>query len=68
MNPATERARELVGDLVSAGVRHVVLCPGSRSAPLAYALYDLMTATTLLELHVRLEDGSPDSPPWGSAG
>ena len=41
MNPATELARELVAELVGAGVGHVVLCPGSRSAPLAYALYDL---------------------------
>lgn len=37
-NPATACARELVTALVAAGVRHFVLAPGSRSAPLAYAL------------------------------
>ena len=31
-------ARALVANLAAAGVRHVLLCPGSRSAPLAYAL------------------------------
>ena len=38
MNPATLLARLAVEALVAAGVRHAVLCPGSRSAPLAYAL------------------------------
>lgn len=55
MNPATERARELVATLVGAGVRHVVLCPGSRSSPLAYALYDL-SRSGLVELLVRHDE------------
>lgn len=40
MNPATDHARALVAALVRLGLEHVVVCPGSRSAPLAYALYD----------------------------
>lgn len=40
MNPATAHARALVVALARAGVEHVVVCPGSRSAPVAYASYD----------------------------
>ncbi|MBV7362956.1 hypothetical protein KRX54_00690 [Actinomycetaceae bacterium TAE3-ERU4] len=36
--PSLKTAYELLSQLVQAGVRDVVLCPGSRSAPLAYAL------------------------------
>lgn len=39
MNPATALARTVVQALVGAGIRRVVLCPGSRSAPLAYELH-----------------------------
>jgi 2-succinyl-5-enolpyruvyl-6-hydroxy-3-cyclohexene-1-carboxylate synthase len=38
VNASTALARIVVGELVRAGVGHVVLCPGSRSAPLAYLL------------------------------
>jgi 2-succinyl-5-enolpyruvyl-6-hydroxy-3-cyclohexene-1-carboxylate synthase len=38
MTPSTALAVAVVDALVRAGVRQVVLCPGSRSAPLAYAL------------------------------
>lgn len=55
MNPATERARELVATLAGAGVRHVVLCPGSRSTPLAYAFYDLSRRRGI-ELFVRHDE------------
>src|SRR5690606_36641268 len=48
-------AREIVEALVSGGVRHVVLAPGSRSAPLAYALHAAHEAGWL-ELHVRLDE------------
>ncbi|MBO3160752.1 2-succinyl-5-enolpyruvyl-6-hydroxy-3-cyclohexene-1-carboxylic-acid synthase, partial [Dermatophilus congolensis] len=47
----------LVDELVRAGVRHVVLSPGSRSAPLAYAALDAERAG-LLELHVRTDERS----------
>ena len=40
MNPSTALATVLVDELVRCGVREAVLCPGSRSAPLAYALQD----------------------------
>ena len=38
MHPSTALAAVLVDELVRGGVREAVLCPGSRSAPLAYAL------------------------------
>jgi 2-succinyl-5-enolpyruvyl-6-hydroxy-3-cyclohexene-1-carboxylate synthase len=38
VNPSTHLARLAVDALARAGVGHVVLCPGSRSAPLAYEL------------------------------
>jgi len=37
VNPSTALATVLVDELVRGGVREAVLCPGSRSAPLAYA-------------------------------
>ena len=40
MNPSTALATVLVDELVRGGVREAVLCPGSRSAPLAYALQE----------------------------
>ncbi len=57
MNPSTTTARAAVSALLEAGVRHVVLCPGSRSAPLAYALHAAETAG-LLRLHVRHDERS----------
>lgn len=48
-------ARSTVEALVDAGVEHVVLCPGSRSAPLAYALAEAQ-AREEVEVHVRLDE------------
>ncbi|TNM69926.1 2-succinyl-5-enolpyruvyl-6-hydroxy-3-cyclohexene-1-carboxylic-acid synthase [Streptomyces sp. NP160] len=53
--PSTLLARVVVLALAQAGVREVVLCPGSRSAPLAYALHDA-DAAGLLRLHVRHDE------------
>ncbi len=39
-NQSTELARRVVRALVADGVREVVLAPGSRNAPLAFAVYD----------------------------
>ena len=39
-HPATHAARVLVQALAALGVEDVVLAPGSRSAPLAYAFAD----------------------------
>ena len=39
MNPSTAFAATLVDELVRCGLREAVLAPGSRSAPLAIALW-----------------------------
>ncbi len=57
MNPSTALATVLVDELVRGGVRHAVLCPGSRSAPLAYALH-AADAEGRLALHVRVDERS----------
>ena len=57
MNPSTALARVLVDELVRGGVREAVLSPGSRSAPLAFALYDADRAGRL-RLHVRIDERS----------
>ncbi|MEO7745629.1 MAG: 2-succinyl-5-enolpyruvyl-6-hydroxy-3-cyclohexene-1-carboxylic-acid synthase [Actinomycetota bacterium] len=57
MNPSTALATVLVDELVRGGVRHAVLCPGSRSAPLAYALH-AADAEGRLTLHVRVDERS----------
>lgn len=53
--PAALLARAVVTALVQGGVRHVVLAPGSRSAPLAYALLAAHEAGWL-RLHVRVDE------------
>lgn len=53
--PATAVARALVSVLAEQGVRDAVLAPGSRSAPLAYALHSAEMAGWL-RLHVRLDE------------
>jgi len=52
---SSERAVRLLTALVSAGVRDVVLAPGSRSAPLAIALYAADVAGDV-RLHVRIDE------------
>ena len=55
MNPSTALATVLVDELVRCGVREAVLSPGSRSAPLAYALQEADRAGRL-RLHVRVDE------------
>ena len=55
MNPSTALARVLVDELVRGGVRDVVLAPGSRSAPLAYAVHQA-ERDGRLRLHVRVDE------------
>ncbi len=55
MNPSTALARVFVDELTRHRVREVVLAPGSRSAPLAYALHDADRAGRL-RLHVRIDE------------
>ncbi len=57
MNPSTALATVLVDELVRHGVRDAVLCPGSRSAPLAYAMQEADRAGRL-RLHVRVDERS----------
>ena len=57
VNPSTAHATVLVDELVRCGVREVVLCPGSRSAPLAYAVQEADRAGRL-RLHVRIDERS----------
>lgn len=57
MNPSAALAAVLVDELVRCGVREVVLAPGSRSAPLAYAV-QLAERAGRLRLHVRVDERS----------
>ena len=50
-------AQVVVDELIRAGVRDAVLSPGSRSAPLAYALHDA-DRSGRLRLHVRVDERS----------
>ena len=57
MNRSTVAAGALVSALAEHGVAHVVLCPGSRSAPLAYALA-AADRSGVLRVHVRHDERS----------
>ena len=52
---STALARAVVEALLRTGVRHVVLAPGSRNAPLSFALYDAAAAGALT-LHTRIDE------------
>jgi 2-succinyl-5-enolpyruvyl-6-hydroxy-3-cyclohexene-1-carboxylate synthase len=55
VNPSTAQAQVIVDELVRCGVTDAVLCPGSRSAPLAFALH-AADAAGRLRLHVRIDE------------
>ena len=55
MANATACARVIVEELISRGVRDVVLAPGARSAPLAYECFEA-DRIGLLRLHVRVDE------------
>lgn len=55
MNPSTELAREVVAQLVSAGVEDMVVSPGSRNTPLLLAAHRAASADRLT-LHVRHDE------------
>ena len=57
MSASVEAAARLVADLVAAGVRDVVLSPGSRSAPIAYVVA-AAEREGRLRLHVRHDERS----------
>ncbi len=52
-----DAARAAITALISSGVRDLVLCPGSRSAPLAY-LAAAAEQAGLLRVHVRIDERS----------
>lgn len=52
---AVDEAVAIWRALAALGVRHAVLSPGSRSAPLVYALEDPQVASTI-EAHVRIDE------------
>ena len=54
-NPSTAQARVLVDEMLRHGITDVVLCPGSRSAPLALAIAAAERAGRL-RLHVRIDE------------
>jgi 2-succinyl-5-enolpyruvyl-6-hydroxy-3-cyclohexene-1-carboxylate synthase len=55
VNPSTALARVLVDELVRGGAREAVLCPGSRNAPLSFALHEA-DREGRLRLHVRIDE------------
>jgi 2-succinyl-5-enolpyruvyl-6-hydroxy-3-cyclohexene-1-carboxylate synthase len=55
--PSTELARALFSALVAAGIREIVVAPGSRNAPLSFAAYDAAQAGAV-RLHTRLDERS----------
>lgn len=55
--PSEQLARDVVTSLLEAGVREAVLSPGSRNAPLSFALLDAERAG-LLRLHTRVDERS----------
>lgn len=57
MVSSAQCARVLIAQLIVQGVREVVLCPGSRSAPLALAVFEAESLHRL-RLHVRTDERS----------
>lgn len=55
VNPSTAQATAVVDELIRGGVRDVVLCPGSRNAPLAFAL-QAADAAGRVRLHLRIDE------------
>jgi len=55
LNNSTARARAIVEWVIDAGATHVVVAPGSRSAPLSWAFAQADEAQAI-ELHVRIDE------------
>ncbi len=58
MNPATALATVLADELARCGLAEAVIAPGSRSAPLAMALWEQAAAAGPVRLHVRVDERS----------
>ncbi len=57
MSESTRVARAVLGALIDAGVREVVVAPGSRNAPLSFAAFDAAAAGAV-RLHTRIDERS----------
>jgi 2-succinyl-5-enolpyruvyl-6-hydroxy-3-cyclohexene-1-carboxylate synthase len=57
VNPSSAQAMVIVDELARNDVRHVVVCPGSRNAPLSVALFEAAQQGKL-QLHVRVDERS----------
>ena len=55
VNDSTLAARAIVEELIKSGMRHAVIAPGSRSAPVSWALAQAEQAG-LIKLHVRIDE------------
>ena len=55
INPSTLLARVIVRQIIEAGVKDVVISPGSRNAPLSMAFHQASTKG-LISLHVRIDE------------
>ena len=55
MSEATTLARVIVRQIIQAGIKDVVISPGSRNAPLSIAFYQASTKG-LIKLHVRIDE------------
>lgn len=55
MNSSTTLARTIVRQIIEAGVKDVVISPGSRNAPLSIAFYQA-SAKGLINLHTRIDE------------
>ena len=58
LNPSTAFAVTLADELVRCGLQDAVLAPGSRSAPLAIALWEKAAQDASLRLQVRIDERS----------
>jgi 2-succinyl-5-enolpyruvyl-6-hydroxy-3-cyclohexene-1-carboxylate synthase len=54
---STSLSRAVVTALLEVGVREIVVAPGSRNAPLSFAVYDAAAAGQV-RLHTRLDERS----------
>jgi 2-succinyl-5-enolpyruvyl-6-hydroxy-3-cyclohexene-1-carboxylate synthase len=55
MNSSTQLARVVVRQILEAGVKDIVISPGSRNAPLSLAFYQA-SKQGLINLHVRIDE------------
>ena len=55
MNNSTSLARVIVRQIIEAGIKDVVISPGSRNAPLSLAFFEA-SQEGLIKLHVRIDE------------